>query len=129
MHNQKNRKQNEKEFLSVIPEAMPDLDDQQSIPLRETAFLTLRKLILTGKLDSTNSAQVGELFLKTADRFTDITLNMSGLKYISSAGIRSLRNLYMKVRGNGGEMSIINASPYVEEVLEMVGYAEMFNLK
>ena len=42
MHNQKNRKQNEKEFL--------DLDDQQSIPLRETAFLTLRKLILTGKL-------------------------------------------------------------------------------
>ena len=50
MHNQKNRKQNEKEFLSVIPEAMPDLDDQQSIPLRETAFLTLRKLILTGGL-------------------------------------------------------------------------------
>ena len=29
---------------------MPALDDQQSIPLRETAFLTLRKLILTGKL-------------------------------------------------------------------------------
>ena len=50
MQNHKNRKQSEKEFLSVIPEAMPDLDDQQSIPLRETAFLTLRKLILTGKL-------------------------------------------------------------------------------
>jgi hypothetical protein len=47
MQNHKNRKQSEKEFLSVIPEAMPDFDDQQSIPLRETAFLTLRKLILT----------------------------------------------------------------------------------
>lgn len=50
MPEQKKKKQSEKDFLSVIPEAMPTLDDQQSIPLRETAFLTLRKLILTGKL-------------------------------------------------------------------------------
>lgn len=50
MPEQKKKKYDEKEFLSVIPEAMPALDDQQSIPLRETAFLTLRKLILTGKL-------------------------------------------------------------------------------
>ena len=50
MPEQKKKKYNEKEFLSVIPDAMPALDDQQSIPLRETAFLTLRKLILTGKL-------------------------------------------------------------------------------
>lgn len=50
MPDQKKRKQSEKEFLSAIPDAMPALDDQQSIPLRETAFLTLRKLILTGKL-------------------------------------------------------------------------------
>lgn len=50
MQNQKKSRQSDKDFLSVIPEAMPALDDQQSIPLRETAFLTLRKLILTGKL-------------------------------------------------------------------------------
>lgn len=87
------------------------------------------ELILTGKLDSNNAVQVGELFLKTADRFRDITLNLSGLKYISSAGIRSLKKLYMKVRGNGGELSIINASQNIQEVLEMIGYAEMFNLK
>ena len=50
MPDQKKKKYNENEYLSVIPGAMPALDDQQSIPLRETAFLTLRKLILTGKL-------------------------------------------------------------------------------
>ena len=49
MSEQKKKKYNEKEFLSVIPEAMPAQDDQQSIPLRETVFLTLRKLILTGE--------------------------------------------------------------------------------
>lgn len=50
MPEQKKKKLIEKEILSVIPGAMPALDDQQTIPLRETAFLTLRKLILTGKL-------------------------------------------------------------------------------
>lgn len=50
MAEQKKKKYNEKEFLSVLPEALPAQDDQQSIPLRETVFLTLRKLILTGKL-------------------------------------------------------------------------------
>ena len=30
---------------------------------------------------------------------------------------------------NGGETSIVNAAPYVMEVLEMTGFAEMFNIK
>lgn len=42
MPEQKKRRSSEKEFLAVIPDAMPTLDDQQSIPLRETAFLTLK---------------------------------------------------------------------------------------
>lgn len=87
------------------------------------------ELILSGRLDTNNAEKVGEIFLKTADRFRDITLDLSGLKYISSAGLRSLKKLYMKVRGNGGELSVKNAAPYVEEVLEMTGFAEMFNLK
>ncbi len=87
------------------------------------------ELIITGRIDANNAVQVGELFLKTADRFKDITLNMGGLKYISSAGLRALKKLYIKVRSNEGELSITNAAPYVEEVLEMTGFAEMFNIK
>lgn len=87
------------------------------------------ELILSGKIDSTNAEQVGEVFLQVADRFTNVTLNFQDLKFISSAGLRSLKKLYMKVRKNGGETSIVNAAPYVMEVLEMTGFAEMFNIK
>ena len=87
------------------------------------------ELILSGRLDANNADQVDKVFANTADRFRNVTLNLSGLKYISSAGLRSLKKLYMKTRGNGGELSIINAAPYVEEVLEMTGFAEMFNIK
>ena len=87
------------------------------------------ELILNGRLETKNAEEVCELFLKLADRFRDLTLNMQGLKYISSAGLRVLKKTYMKVHGNGGELVLINVPPYVHEVLEMTGFAEILNVK
>ena len=87
------------------------------------------ELLLSGRLDAKNAEQVSNLFIQVADRFRDITINMQDLRYISSAGLRGLRNLYMKLRANGGELTITNASPYIIEVFEMTGFAEMFNIR
>ena len=84
------------------------------------------ELILSGRLDTTNAENAVKVFLQVADRFRNVTLNMRDLKYISSAGLRALKKLYLKVRGNGGVLAISNLAPYVEEVLEMTGFAEMF---
>ncbi|MBQ6674751.1 MAG: STAS domain-containing protein [Ruminococcus sp.] len=87
------------------------------------------ELILSGRLDTKNADEVTNVFLQVADRFKNVTLNMQDLKYISSAGLRSLKKLYMKVRGNGGELAAKNIAPYVSEVLEMTGFSEMLNIK
>ena len=87
------------------------------------------ELILSGRLDTKNAEEVANVFLQVADRFTNVTLNMQDLKYISSAGLRSLKKLYMKVRGNGGELTAINIAPYVAEGLEMTGFSEMLNIR
>ncbi len=87
------------------------------------------ELILSGKLDASSAGAAEELFLKMADRFTDINLNMNDLKYVSSAGLRVLKKLYLKVRENGGELSASNVSAYVMEVFEMVGFASILNFK
>lgn len=87
------------------------------------------ELLLSGRLDTKNAEEVAAVFLQVADRFRNITLNMQELKYISSAGLRALKKLYMKVRGNGGELSVTNVAPYVAEVFEMTGFAEMFDIK
>jgi anti-sigma B factor antagonist len=80
-------------------------------------------------LETTNANEAEELFLQLADRFQDITLNMKDLKYISSAGLRVLKKLYMKVRNNNGELSVSNVSEYVMEVFEMTGFASILNIK
>ncbi len=90
---------------------------------------TYGELLLIGKLDAGNAEQAGELFLKVADRFKDITLNMRELKYVSSAGLRVFKKLYLKLRTNGGELTVSNVPPYILEVFEMTGVAEMLNIK
>jgi anti-sigma B factor antagonist len=87
------------------------------------------ELLLSGRLETTNANEAEELFLQLADRFQDITLNMKDLKYISSAGLRVLKKLYMKVRSNNGELSVSNVSEYVMEVFEMTGFASILNIK
>ncbi len=87
------------------------------------------ELILAGKLDVNTAADAEALFLSLTDRFRDITLNMKDLKYISSAGLRVLKKLYMKVHGNGGELSATNVNTYVNEVFEMTGFAGVLNIK
>ena len=87
------------------------------------------ELLLSGRLDANNSEEVAELFFQMADRFENITLNMDQLKYISSAGLRALKKLYLKLRGKGGELSVSGVSPNIMEVFEMTGIAEMLNIQ
>ena len=87
------------------------------------------ELIISGRLETQNAGEAEELFLQLADRFTNVTLNMRDLVYISSAGLRVLKKLYMKVRGNGGVLSATNVSEYVSEVFEMTGFSSLLNRK
>ena len=87
------------------------------------------ELLLSGRIDARNAEEVGELFLQMADRFQNITLNMKELTYISSAGLRALKRLFLKLRDKSGELTITNVAPFVFEVFEMTGFSEMFNIK
>ena len=88
-----------------------------------------RELFLSGRIDSKNAKDVQNAFLQVADRFKNITLNLIDLKDISSAGLRAVKNLYIKVRANDGELLITNPAPFVLEVFEMTGFSEMLNIQ
>ena len=87
------------------------------------------ELILSGRLDSTNADDVTKVFEQVADRFETVNLNLRDLKFISSAGLRSLKILYMKMRNKDGSLVVTNLAPYVAEVLEMTGFSEMLDIQ
>ena len=81
------------------------------------------ELLLDGRLDSSTAPEVEQIVLQMADRFDTVILNMAQLEYISSAGLRVLKLLYMALSKKSGELEIKNANKLVMEVFEMTGFA------
>jgi anti-sigma B factor antagonist len=81
------------------------------------------ELLLEGRLDSSTAPEVEEIALQVADRFDTVILNMAQLEYISSAGLRILKLLYMALRKKEGELQLKNVNKLVMEVFEMTGFA------
>lgn len=87
------------------------------------------ELIMSGDLDTKTSRDADQLFEQMADRFTNITLNMKNLDYVSSAGLRAIRNLYIKLSQKQGKLTITNVNENVMEVFEMTGLAGLLNIR
>ena len=83
------------------------------------------EVLLAGRLDSSTAPEVEEILLQLADRFDKVILNMAQLEYISSAGLRIIKLLYMALRKKEGELEMKSANKLVMEVFEMTGFASL----
>ena len=80
------------------------------------------RIILKGRLDASWAGHLDD-YLNSLIREGSyhIILNMAGVQYLSSAGIRILFSQYKKIRKIGGSFALEELSGTVSEVLEMVG--------
>ena len=85
-------------------------------------------IALEGRLDTTTAPEL-EAELKTClDGVTDLTLDMTNLDYISSAGLRVLLSAH-KTMMKQGQMKVINASEIVKEVFDVTGFSDILNME
>lgn len=77
---------------------------------------------VTGRVDSMNANVFGEGMASPIDEGnTKIVLDLSGLEYMSSAGLREIVGSLKKARRDSGDIRIGAPSDRVREVLEMAG--------
>jgi anti-anti-sigma factor len=57
-----------------------------------------------------------------------MVLNMSDVRYISSAGLRSLADVLTKNRDAGGDLKLVALSPKVMRVFEIIGFDNFFSI-
>ena len=81
------------------------------------------ELVLEGRLDTLTAPEAEEVFNQMAERFEKIVLNMAGLEYVSSAGLRTLKRLHMAMKKKNGSLVLTNVRKMVMEVFEMTGFA------
>ena len=85
-------------------------------------------IALEGRLDTTTAPEL-EAELKTClDGITDLTLDLTNLDYISSAGLRVLLSAH-KTMMKQGQMKVTNASEIVKEVFDVTGFCDILNIE
>ena len=84
-------------------------------------------LYLEGRIDSSNAGELTNEMMSLVNEAkpATATLDLSELKYISSAGLRAI----MKLGKTVPAVAIIGVSREVYEVLEMTGLTQLFDVK
>lgn len=80
---------------------------------------------IIGRLDAVSALQLDKSL--KIDAVTDLTVDLTDLEYISSAGLRTLLKIQKKM-DKQGTMRIKNVRQNVREVLDMTGFSDFLNI-
>ena len=83
---------------------------------------------IVGRLDTITAPVLEKTIGETLGEIQNLVLDMKGLEYISSAGLRVLLGAQKKMQ-KAGSMVLINVCDTVMEVLEMTGFADILEIK
>lgn len=82
---------------------------------------------LEGRLDTTTAPQLEAELRQSLDGITQLTMDLGGLAYISSAGLRVLL-FAQKQMNKQGEMKVTNANESVMEIFEVTGFSDILHI-
>ena len=85
----------------------------------DTATITV-----AGRLDTTTAPMLDKTVNEDINDVKNLILDIKGIDYISSAGLRVLLSAQKKMQ-KIGSMKVLNVCPAVMEVFEMTGFADI----
>ena len=89
----------------------------------------MRSLRLTGELDLAGVGRFERLLVADGSSETGtFVVDMRGLTFIDSSGLRALIMADQRVRAEGGRFVVVKGSKQVNEVLEMTGVSKQIEL-
>ena len=82
---------------------------------------------LEGRLDTSSAPQL-EAELKALDGVAELVIDMAGLEYLSSAGLRVLLAA-QKTMNKQGSMVLYNVNETIMEVFEITGFVDILTIE
>ena len=84
---------------------------------------------IIGRIDTDSALALSLMLEKTIMSGRDqLVLDLNGVEYINSAGLRELVQIFKLVQRAGGVLLLVNPSEYVRKTLELVGLDSVFNI-
>lgn len=82
-----------------------------------------------GRLDTTTAPELEKALAEVVDSADSIVLDMEGLAYVSSAGLRVLLGAQKKVNARKAAMVLKNVDDMVREVFEVTGFLDILTIE
>jgi len=96
---------------------------------QEADKLTLT-LVLNGRLDTTTSSLLAEEITPEAlAEINELVMDMAGIDYVSSAGLRIILDAQKKMNQKNGKMTLVKVNGPVMEVFEMTGFSDILTIE
>jgi anti-anti-sigma factor len=89
---------------------------------------TTAKVVLTGKLDIAGAEVVALPLVTLSGAKSALTIDMSGVTFIASIGIRHLVSASKALRRRGGNLTLLDPNAIVTEVLNTTGVTDLMTI-
>ena len=100
-----------------------------SATIEVTSYARVDVVTVAGRIDSNNASQLDEAFSQLADKDRyNLVLELSGVEYMSSAGLRALVTALRTAKRHNGDVRIATPSERITEVLDLAGLTSLFQV-
>lgn len=84
---------------------------------------------LEGKLNTLTSPELEQVITEVIPQTNELILDLEGLEYTSSAGLRVILSTYKRMNAKNGILRVRNVNPVVMELFEMTELAPILNIE
>ncbi|MDY7014101.1 MAG: anti-sigma factor antagonist [Cyanobacteriota bacterium] len=81
---------------------------------------------LSGDIDANTASVVQQEVLPLAKPGSKILLDMTGVQYMSSAGLRMLLSLYRRVCATNGKLILVGLAAETRKTMRLTGFLDFF---
>jgi anti-anti-sigma factor len=100
-----------------------------SLEIKSSELKRVQLLEVRGRVDSLSADELREALQASIDKgYNKLVLELNGVEYMSSAGLREMVSALKSVKKSGGDIRLANPSDKVKEVLELAGLHTIFQV-
>ncbi len=98
------------------------------LEINKTMDGTNLTMALVGRLDTTTAPELEADVKGSLEGISELTMDMEGLEYVSSAGLRILL-MAQKTMNKQGSMKVIHVSKEVMDIFDVTGFSDFLTIQ
>lgn len=84
---------------------------------------------MTGRLDTTTAPELEAELADELSAVKELVFDLSGLEYVSSAGLRVFLMTQKQMNRQGSTMIVKNVAPEIKEVFDLTGFSDFLTIQ